>query len=1230
MRRSRTRRWVATLAALAAATMTLAVGGQPPAATAAAGDPAAPLLAWWKLDETSGTVAADSSGNGRHGTVTGTASWNNGDGFVFGGGSSGSGNAIRLPDNLTAGRSSLTVDFDVWVDPTLSGNWFMFNLGNQATFPNGTGYLFVTGKDSSSRFRATIAEAGFSSEQSAARSGALKAGVWKHVTYSITGGSPETPGHAELYEDGVLVASNTGITTSPALIGTPDGTSTRNFLGRSAYSGDQSFKGRLRDVRLYAGALTASEAADRAAGTVGAAVSADAAALTLGDTSAVVADLVLPTSGASGTTAISWASSAPDVVSASGTVNRPAYGEDPAAVALTATLTRGQTSATKEFALTVLPEELDDAGKAQEAVAAVTLVHPDDVRGNLTLPTAGLHVTSLSWTSSAPDVVTATGEVTRPAYGASAVAVTLTVTATRNGATASRDIVVQVQPSPAPADYDAYAFAYFAGESTDDGERIYFAASRGDDPLDYDRLNDGRPVLSSTLGEKGLRDPFLIRSPEGDRFYLLATDLKIFGGNNFGTAQQTGSKALMIWESTDLVHWSDQRMVKVSSDFAGNTWAPEAFYDEEAGEYVVYWASALYPTTDSAGRDINTSYQRMMYATTRDFVTFSEPQVWVDVKRGTGRGMIDATVVKDGGTYYRVIKDEASMTPRQERSTDLRATVTGSLPTTTSTPGWQLVKEKVGIGQPNPWGGTFTGGEGPTVFRDNDDPDRWYMLIDQPSYHGGQGYLAFRTDDIASGSWTSVPSADLPSSPRHGTVIPVTQAELDTLRAGLQPGLLITEVDDVAVTTREGSAPQLPASVRAQFGDGRVGTTAVEWEPVDPSVYAAPGSFQVQGTATRGSADDPIATVTVTDAHGPVVEVDSTPDGAAGWWRTTPATVNVSASDDTGVERIETSLDGGPWVAADGAETAIEVTGDGEHEVRARAVDVTGNVSTVQSGTVRVDTAQPVSRAAYDETRSVTIRAADATSGVDRIELRVGDGPWTTYDGSFVVQGQDQVTVEYRAVDVAGSVEQANRLVVPAAGASLVRTAVVAAAPEGPVKYGAAVPLSIKVTAVDGVPSGTVRVLSGGQELAAATPADGAARVVVDTRQLAGLGEHTVVVRYDGDETFAHDEDTLRLTLVSATSRTSLVVGELDREDRSAVARLRVVTDPEGLPVPRVRMRLLRGAKVVRDGWLRLSDDGRGRWHLSGLGRGTWTVSASTPGSQLVAASTAERRFRMR
>ena len=166
-------------------------------------------------------------------------------------------------------------------------------------------------------------------------------------------------------------------------------------------------------------------------------------------------------------------------------------------------------------------------------------------------------------------------------------------------------------------------FSYFTGEGTSDGEQLYAALSKGNDPLKWRELNDGKPVLTSTLGEKGLRDPFIIRSPEGDKFYQIATDLRMYGNGNWDQVQRTGSKSIMVWESTDLINWTDQRLVKVSPDTAGNTWAPEAFYDEEAGEYVVYWASALYPTTETAGRDINTSYQQMMYATTRDFVTFS-------------------------------------------------------------------------------------------------------------------------------------------------------------------------------------------------------------------------------------------------------------------------------------------------------------------------------------------------------------------------------------------------------------------------------------------------------------------------------------------------------------------------------------------------------------------------------------------------------------------------------
>ena len=106
----------------------------------------------------------------------------------------------------------------------------------------------------------------------------------------------------------------------------------------------------------------------------------------------------------------------------------------------------------------------------------------------------------------------------------------------------------------------------------------------------------------------------------------------------------------MIWESTDLVNWSDQRMVEVSAKIeAGCTWAPEATYDAKTGEYVVYWASRT-PNKDTK--------QRLYYAKTRDFYTFTDPQVYIDYDQSS----IDTTMIENDGTYYRFTKNEGGST----------------------------------------------------------------------------------------------------------------------------------------------------------------------------------------------------------------------------------------------------------------------------------------------------------------------------------------------------------------------------------------------------------------------------------------------------------------------------------------------------------------------------------------------------------------------------------------
>ncbi|MES2881437.1 MAG: 1,4-beta-xylanase, partial [Bacteroidota bacterium] len=79
----------------------------------------------------------------------------------------------------------------------------------------------------------------------------------------------------------------------------------------------------------------------------------------------------------------------------------------------------------------------------------------------------------------------------------------------------------------------------------------------------WDGLNGDEPLLVSKLGEKGVRDPYILRAHEGGKFYLLATDLSINLNRDWGRSQRAGSKSIVIWESTDLVKWSEPRLVQV-------------------------------------------------------------------------------------------------------------------------------------------------------------------------------------------------------------------------------------------------------------------------------------------------------------------------------------------------------------------------------------------------------------------------------------------------------------------------------------------------------------------------------------------------------------------------------------------------------------------------------------------------------------------------------------------
>ena len=626
-----------------------------------------------------------------------------------------------------------------------------------------------------------------------------------------------------MYMDGTLVSTleNHGkditktIPTDDAL----------GYIGKSLYNGDPLLKANVADMKFWNTALT-EEAVQKVLPTTAEKkkmVLADIRKAVLnGNASAseVTKDITLPTSidGYD----LTWTVPENAAITSNGKVT--AQDDD---VYVSLKVAYGDQTAS--ISLKVPGENIEST--MNEALASVDIPNKDDVRGNITLPEKTENGVTVTWETDHPEIVdvashdnedydaTPAGTVTRPEKDTT---VKMTATLSYKGKTEKKEIEIKVKAAAKEikdSDYTDYFFAYFAGEGYSDGEQIYFASSQ--DGMNWDDLNDNNPVLTSTLGEKGVRDPFIIRSPEGDKFYLIATDLKINGGNGWDAAQNSGSQSLMIWESTDLVNWSDQRMVEVSAKIeAGCTWAPEATYDAKTGEYVVYWASRT-PNKDTK--------QRLYYAKTRDFYTFTDPQVYIDYDQSS----IDTTMIENDGTYYRFTKNEGGSTNELgaltktiflEKSDRVLGTFT------------QIKSDSLNSNQ-------YV--EGPTIFKLNQDDtngtDKWCLLVDD---FGGSGYYPLITTDLESGEFTKPDAGTykMPSRARHGTPIRVTAEEYNAIMKAYGTPETVNTVGT------PGETPELPETVKC--GNEQV---AVTWNLDGISFDVNPYSYvTVNGTTENG------------------------------------------------------------------------------------------------------------------------------------------------------------------------------------------------------------------------------------------------------------------------------------------------------------------------------------------------------------------------------------------
>ncbi|WP_194410560.1 immunoglobulin-like domain-containing protein [Microbacterium cremeum] len=628
-----------------------------------------------------------------------------------------------------------------------------------------------------------------------------------------------------LYRDGAVISTLTHARSLSSII--PSG-SVLGYLGRSLYQGDPLLRADVADVKVWDVALTAEEvtasmptAAEKTAATA-ALLRGDVLAVMLGANPAldsVSSKLTLPASvnGVS----LTWASSAPEIVSATGVVTRTIT--ENASATLTATTSLGTTLT---FEVTVLAPAVS-ADLDAISLAARTTEH-------LPLVTSGaVNGASIAWTSSDPQLVTPTdasyaapavgaadpyrggGLVTRPAYGSGDREVTLTATATLNGETAQRTFQVSVAEKGRWAPDRGYAAAYFKSDSD---EKIYQAATSGNDFFTFSPVNGGSAVITSTADTKGLRDPYILRSSQGDKYYMIATDLCIGCGTGWGPAQSAGSLKVHVWESTDLVEWTrtngENAGITINQPEAGMTWAPEAYWDDELQSYVVFFASRLY--SDASHTNTDKLYARMFYVLTRDFKTFTyPPATWQD----TGYARIDSTVTRIGDYYYRFTKNEESGAAGileagkdifLERSKVLTSPTTQSNWSGNPETTWQLTDTRMTSLE------TGQSGEGPQVVKLNDgDPnnnaagDGYVFLVDN---YGAGGYRAFVTSEQAIASstqadrlshraeWNVRPIGGLPASPRHGSFVSVTQSVLDAMHGWTA----VEAVDSVTELTVDG------------------------------------------------------------------------------------------------------------------------------------------------------------------------------------------------------------------------------------------------------------------------------------------------------------------------------------------------------------------------------------------------------------------------------------------
>ncbi len=258
----------------------------------------------------------------------------------------------------------------------------------------------------------------------------------------------------------------------------------------------------------------------------------------------------------------------------------------------------------------------------------------------------------------------------------------------------------------------------------------------------------------------------------------------------------------------------------------------------------------------------------------------------------------------------------------------------------------------------------------------------------------------------------------------EGTAIPATATV--TVTGGTDPEPAIVSIQPVSVSTTEGTAPVLPATVILVYSDNSTTSAAVQWAEIAPEQYAQTGSFNVTGTV-EGTAIEATATVTVTSAGtepeeptiASIQPVSVTT--IAGTAPVLPATVTVIYSDDTTTSAAVQWAEIAPEQYAQTGSFIVTGTVEGT------AIEATATVTVTSAGTEpeepTIVSIQPVSVTTTAGTApvlpaAVTVTYSDDITTSAAVQWAAISPSQYAQAGSFNVTG----TVEGTAIEATATV----------------------------------------------------------------------------------------------------------------------------------------------------------------------------------------------------------------